>query len=860
MSNTIKIIHGCDHIIKEKWTNRLERDVARGNKNFDTIEGVEVESVFYAETIERIEVGDGVNHIKQSRPGFTTPWIKDFQYPTGSDSESLSEPLDTPMTVATGSDCKSGFLRGILQGVSFLNLFGFLGMDGPGGPDLTISNCTLNKLRRSGESDYFLSYSSVIENIEGPQGKNFSVRSTISRESYYKAARLFVSIPVTPVFSAPPPNQDPESLTVKIVVGTVSGGFVAPEAGANHQVTVQKVDLMTPSLVLTQYNLFGIYNIPLPTSINDNIFIEVNFESSAASPSRYLIGVPEFEEMESFDRPSMVYTPKAIDLLVAGLPDMDAVMLSKIVGEGVFHSSKSGIDSWLSNADVAPYVLKSGPLSVKHMLPNLTEMGMYRYLHQKFFFIDAPMKRGIEYTIKAPSFLSIIPIIDSMVFYNFPSSPFFRIDEDAQRNKLIAPYRHTPMIDYVGVFISGPQESMLEFESISIYETGHPEPQELSPSNFTVPGFQVVSGEPRMCLTVNTGETFNPARRPELVGLKALPDGTRDTIDLFTGDIIERVGSFSLRGIYADLRLNEYMQDLEGSKSPVLSIDRASSPNHDFIVVEAPRDMAVISDSAGLKNIIMIPSCYEVYDYLSMPPTTGFFFYLSHVDQTIRIGFPKSVITGEMMGLNFLTMIYSIIYKLKEPVEHTTHRMFFQDKDFLVIGGNKIKWLNQSSKFPTGGKKYKLIFDSSHVEMRNYGEDTCPRCNGNGWFVSTTPGDSKELINAKGVDKMVQDYLKILLTDSRYSSPGTAFLSLKGMVKPREILSSLIEMYIREAESLLKSQQYELSVLGSEVPSSETLKAVIIKYIDITSSQDRIYIEIDLINGERFEAVIGLQI
>lgn len=233
--------------------------------------------------------------------------------------------------------------------------------------------------------------------------------------------------------------------------------------------------------------------------------------------------------------------------------------------------------------------------------------------------------------------------------------------------------------------------------------------------------------------------------------------------------------------------------------------------------------------------------------------------YSCPVDQCVKILIPKGMAVNltdaklKFAGVQF-------IYELEFPEETASYKLMLENMDFTRLGQNAIKW-DQSSPWVTdAGKTLVATLETKCSINRRYDEYFCPRCSGNGWYVSTTADASRAVEHVTGSDKMVQDFLKILLTDIRYYKPGTAFITLKGFVKRDKKIEDLIVLYIKDAEMQLRQLQYNMSIAGSEISKYEELKTVIIESIDATSSQDRIYVEIRLVNMASEYTTIGLAV
>lgn len=193
-------------------------------------------------------------------------------------------------------------------------------------------------------------------------------------------------------------------------------------------------------------------------------------------------------------------------------------------------------------------------------------------------------------------------------------------------------------------------------------------------------------------------------------------------------------------------------------------------------------------------------------------------------------------------------------------IEYIKHngKLYFPNQHFKLSGVNQIYWA--VSNRPAEGETLVMNFYSEKTLSQSYESENCPRCLGNGWYVSVASSDlAIEL--ATGLDKLIQDFLKILLTDSRYYVSGTSLASVVGeIIRSDTDVASMISTAIREAETKLKRIQYEMLLDSKEVSDSELLRSVTIDEVTRLDSNDGYYIMLTLINEESYAVSIGVDL
>lgn len=193
----------------------------------------------------------------------------------------------------------------------------------------------------------------------------------------------------------------------------------------------------------------------------------------------------------------------------------------------------------------------------------------------------------------------------------------------------------------------------------------------------------------------------------------------------------------------------------------------------------------------------------------------------------------------------------------------TTGFCRFPDVHFQLSGQNKIKWICPEVIRPAASSTYLARVETARAIQTSFDPDNCERCGGNGWYVGVISNDDASMALTTGTDKLVQDFMKVLLTDSRSYINGTALRSVLGatMSANGDEIKSVVTLAIREAEDTIKKMQYKMILDGTEIADDEILHSVITRRIDIPKDiKDIVYVELALMTKSNFSVSIGLNV
>jgi hypothetical protein len=191
----------------------------------------------------------------------------------------------------------------------------------------------------------------------------------------------------------------------------------------------------------------------------------------------------------------------------------------------------------------------------------------------------------------------------------------------------------------------------------------------------------------------------------------------------------------------------------------------------------------------------------------------------------------------------YLADIYNVYTENQSTGERT---YYFENADFDRFTNDKLKWRvsDTSAKVPSDGETYMIDCITVKREIIQYPQDSCPRCNGNAWYVDLSNGRSMSKVTS--MDKIVQDFMKLLLTDSE-DNPG-----LDSMIgaEIKDAGGDIDEMvsFIKSCESRYMANQTEIS-RDVELQSDEILDKVVISDIEYDSGDNSYYIAIMLMSA-----------
>ena len=244
-----------------------------------------------------------------------------------------------------------------------------------------------------------------------------------------------------------------------------------------------------------------------------------------------------------------------------------------------------------------------------------------------------------------------------------------------------------------------------------------------------------------------------------------------------------------------------------------------------------------------VESLAIVHICNHVIDYTRNIPTAN---------KVLRVQFDHSYVPFDVVCSDgeYLADIYNVYTEDERGITY-----YYENIDFTRYTNDKITWKTPSAtvKNPTPGQTY--IVDAINVkrEIIKYSQEDCPRCNGNGWYVDLTNGNS--MVKATGPDKIIQDFTKLMLTQKEdgkdlFSMVGKETNSSNGNVED-------IVAFIKSCEEAYLSNQFQMS---STLGARETLSRVVISSVEYDRSDLAYYISITLLLASGENADINLKV
>lgn len=145
------------------------------------------------------------------------------------------------------------------------------------------------------------------------------------------------------------------------------------------------------------------------------------------------------------------------------------------------------------------------------------------------------------------------------------------------------------------------------------------------------------------------------------------------------------------------------------------------------------------------------------------------------------------------------------------------------------ISQDIIEWTSKDG-VPAYNENYVVCAAYVYISSSKYSVNDCPRCNGNGWYVSLTDSDG-QMGFVEGAQKLVQDFVKIINTES----DGTYGSTLKDVLginvySEVDINNSISSSIASCQEYLISKQNIELQN-GADLSDDELLDRIEIRQI-----------------------------
>ena len=174
--------------------------------------------------------------------------------------------------------------------------------------------------------------------------------------------------------------------------------------------------------------------------------------------------------------------------------------------------------------------------------------------------------------------------------------------------------------------------------------------------------------------------------------------------------------------------------------------------------------------------------------------------------------------------------------------------------------GMSIDWITGASR-PLSGEVFTIEYLSSFISNVQYEAEDCPRCAGTGWYVGIFEERATVAKKATELTKLVQGFIKILLTTKTSTSNGygSTLKDISGTeVYDSTSLSSSIVTTVLECETNFKLLQTTDINAGTLMADSEKLKSATVNSVEFDSTVGAVYVSITLLSEDSTQATLNL--
>lgn len=183
-------------------------------------------------------------------------------------------------------------------------------------------------------------------------------------------------------------------------------------------------------------------------------------------------------------------------------------------------------------------------------------------------------------------------------------------------------------------------------------------------------------------------------------------------------------------------------------------------------------------------------------------------------------------------------------------------KFFIDGTDFQLINNNSIKWLAEGVA-PEDESVYFVEYISSRRVAESYELEACPRCAGNGWYAGILESSSVIL---SGLDKTVQDFLKIIFTDKDASTGyGSSFSSILGSPITSEYdMVTEVTAALNDCVTQLQNRQASATSSGVTLSDEEILVSVELTDYEYDAINSGLIVEFTFKNASNNSATLTL--
>jgi hypothetical protein len=189
-----------------------------------------------------------------------------------------------------------------------------------------------------------------------------------------------------------------------------------------------------------------------------------------------------------------------------------------------------------------------------------------------------------------------------------------------------------------------------------------------------------------------------------------------------------------------------------------------------------------------------------------------------------------------------------------------TTKSYYEDVNFIKNPDNtSITWITPSS-VPSPGEIYTIEYLKTKLNSTQFEPEDCPRCAATGWYVGLFEENGTVAKKITGITKLVQGYIKILLT-TKAGNYGSTLKDISGTeVYDSQALSSMIVATVLECETNFRALQLTDINAGVLMSNAEKLKSATVSSVEFDSSVGAVYLSIILLSEDNTQSVLNLMI
>lgn len=188
---------------------------------------------------------------------------------------------------------------------------------------------------------------------------------------------------------------------------------------------------------------------------------------------------------------------------------------------------------------------------------------------------------------------------------------------------------------------------------------------------------------------------------------------------------------------------------------------------------------------------------------------------------------------------------------------------YYENYNFVRLHGtNILQWIPTADQ-PAPGQQYFVLCHYIQISITKYEEDgsDCPRCYGNGWYLSFLDESQLQVNELIGMNKLVQDFIKILFTTKDSTGYGSNLNNMVGQeiydidAKCSEIVNEITSCVLK-----YKSIQQNSEILGADMSDEEKLADVVINNVEYDYETGGFFISLTIINAAGNTKGFNLQV